>query len=146
MDLSLFVHWYLEPWRKYAVFSGRAPRIEFWTFALTNLVVLSIWNFLMRVWASHLQSGGHSVSHPTADIVIAISILYFACLVFLIVPTIAVTARRLHDIGQPAWFCLLYAVPLVGPSILWVMSAFRGQPESNRYGANPYDTDFTQPA
>ncbi len=112
------MNWYLGVWKKYAVFSGRATRSEYWYFVLINVIVSIILVFTDRVSGSGgLLNGIYSLA------------------VFL--PSIAVTARRLHDTDRTGWWQLLFVIPIVGFVVLIIFLAMDGTPYENRYGANP---------
>lgn len=106
---------YLSVWKRYFDFQGRAGRREFWTFTLVNLVIALI-----------LQAA----SRDPGDTSIAASIFYLVALL----PTLGVTARRLHDSGRTGWWLLLSLIPLLGSIALLILCALRGQPDGNRYG------------
>lgn len=116
---------------KYAVFSGRAGRAEYWWFFLFNLVV--------SLLASILDAGVLGADSfriglgPAGDqglVATLVSLLLF-------VPNLSVGARRLHDIGRSGWWLLLGLVPCVGLIVLIVFFATRGEPHPNRYGDVP---------
>ena len=102
---------------KYVTFSGRACRSEFWYFVL--FVVIGTIVCMALDYALNLEF---------------LNIL-FSLATFL--PSIAVTARRLHDIGRSGWWQLLVLVPLVG--FIWLIVWFcrRGEPMANRFGPPP---------
>lgn len=104
--------------RKYADFSGRARRSEYWWWVLFNVIISSVLSFLIR--------GG---SGP--------SFLVSLLLLGLILPSLAVAVRRLHDTGRSGWFLLIAFIPLVGAIILIVFMATEGNPGDNQYGAPP---------
>ncbi|MFD3325121.1 DUF805 domain-containing protein [Streptomyces sp. NPDC058701] len=109
---------YLDVLKKYAVFSGRARRQEYWMYALFNVGIIVVLAILDAVLG-------------TAPILVGI----YALGVFL--PGLAVTVRRLHDLGKSgAWF-LIALVPLIGGIWLLVLTASEGQPQANQYGENP---------
>ncbi len=112
--------WYLSVWKKYATFSGRARRKEFWMFALLNLVILVVLNVL-----------------PAMTEVTELAYLYFAYALAVLLPGLAVTVRRLHDIGKSGWWYFIALVPFVGAIWLLVLLASEGQKESNAYGWDP---------
>jgi uncharacterized membrane protein YhaH (DUF805 family) len=58
----------------------------------------------------------------------------------IILPGLAVAARRLHDTGRSAWWLLIGLVPLVGPIVLLVFFVQDSQPGSNQYGPNPKES------
>ncbi|HLS21890.1 MAG TPA: DUF805 domain-containing protein [Paenalcaligenes sp.] len=118
------MNWYLEVLRKYAVFTGRARRKEYWFFVLFNVIFLIILSFLDRALGTfNMQSG----------VGLLTSIYWLAVLI----PAIAVGVRRLHDIGRSGWWLLLVFIPVIGPLIILVMMLFNSQPGDNAYGPNP---------
>jgi uncharacterized membrane protein YhaH (DUF805 family) len=118
------VEWYLAPFRKYAEFSGRARRQEYWTFCLVNAVISAI-------------GSGVSRALPLVGIVFG---LYGLAI---LIPGLAVTWRRLHDVGKSgAWYFMLL-IPLVGAIILLIQLCKDSDPGTNEYGPNPKETDYT---
>ena len=123
------MNWYLEVLQKYAVFSGRARRKEYWFFFLFNILISIGFIVLEAVTgiASKMLSVGVSL----------LSLLY--CLAVLI-PGLAVTVRRLHDTGRSGWWILISFIPLIGTIILIVFLATDSNPGANKYGPNPKGT------
>jgi len=118
------VSWYLEVLKKYAVFSGRARRAEYWYFVLFNIivaVVLSLIDTLLGTF-NFMQGVG------------LLSGLYALAV---LIPTLAVTVRRLHDIDRTGWWIFINLIPLIGFIVLLVFAVTDGTPGSNRYGRNP---------
>ena len=109
--------WFIEVLKKYAVFSGRARRKEYWMFALFAGIIYVL--FLVIGLATK-QSW----------------ITFIPYLAFLL-PGLAVTARRLHDTGRSGWWILFSFVPLVGGITLFVFSVLDSEPGDNKYGPNP---------
>ena len=97
---------------KYADFSGRASRSEFWWFALATVLVGLVFNMLRLELIGALAN------------------------LALLVPSIAVGSRRLHDIGKSGWFQLIWLIPLVG-WILLVYWLVQPSGAANEYGAGP---------
>ncbi len=117
--------WMILPLRRYADFSGRSRRREYWLFTLLLvLVVIAI------VLAAVLVGAGSGTS---SAVILALGM---AALVGLIVPSIAVSVRRLHDIGLSGWFYLVSFVPF-GSLFLFVTALMPGQTGPNRYGDDP---------
>lgn len=85
-------------------FHGYAGRKEWWIFSLTNWVLYSI-TFFLEVLAGHGSSS-------------ALTFINIALPLFLIIPSISITCRRLNDIGKSRWLLLIVLIPLVGPFIL----------------------------
>ncbi len=103
---------------KYASFSGRARRSEFWWFYLFTFVVI--------------------IAGVVLDAVLGTSgIFYGVTVLALILPNIAIAVRRLHDIDKSGWSYLLYFIPLAGFIIMIVFSCKEGTRGPNRYGADP---------
>ncbi|MYE41842.1 MAG: DUF805 domain-containing protein [Chloroflexi bacterium] len=107
--------------RKYIDFSGRASRSEYWWFTLLIPFVLI---------ASYIYFRGTG-----GDTRIALPVTLF--LVFMILPSMSVQVRRLHDMHRSAWWISLYLLNPVGGLVLLIWSIFPGDPEPNRYGADP---------
>ncbi|MEX0782331.1 MAG: DUF805 domain-containing protein [Dehalococcoidia bacterium] len=116
MDLN--VNWYLDPIRnKYADFTGRAGRQEFWMFFLFNLVI----GFVLYLIDMMITGG-------------IIAALYGLAV---LIPGLAIGARRLHDTNKSGWYQLLGLIPFVGLIIMIYLFAQPGDPETNQYGSPP---------
>ena len=107
--------WKLVVLERYAQFEGRAGRAEYWWFVLAD--------FLLIVRAQRAGAGRERVL-----------VLYFVAALALLVPSLAVAIRRLHDTGRSGWLLLIGLVPLVGWIILIVFLAADSTPGSNEYG------------
>lgn len=114
--------WYFKVLKKYAVFKGRACRREYWMFMLVNFVIYLVIGIIEGVVDSIVE----------IDISI-ISLLYsFAILI----PSIAVLVRRLHDTNHSGWWYFIIFVPF-GIIALLVLTIQIGQSGRNRYGLSP---------
>ncbi|WP_335989284.1 DUF805 domain-containing protein [Glycomyces sp. MUSA5-2] len=125
--------WYIGALRKYAVFSGRARRREFWMFALCNYIIgIALWAFVAAIAGLDILLG--RIDSPV------LAVVAFAPLVVyelgIIVPSLAIMVRRLHDRGHSAWWMLLSLVPYAG-IVLLIFAMLDGQPHPNRYGPSP---------
>ena len=115
----LLVNWWkVVVLQRFAQFVGRAGRAEYWWFVLANFIVVVILSALSR-----------------ASFIFAVLNLAYG--IALIVPSIAVGIRRLHDVGKSGWWLLISLVPLVGIIILIVFLATQGDPGANQYGPPP---------
>lgn len=114
--------WYLAALRRYATFSGRASRTEFWSFVLGATLVCIL---AAAVEASLLPRTGRR------DAVV----VWFVALAH-VVPAYAVTVRRLHDAGHTGWLALLNAVPF-GSLVVLVLACLPSTPWPNPYGPPP---------
>lgn len=114
--------------RSYAGFSGRARRSEYWWWSLVFTVVLVAWVALGLLVVA--ASGESDVVSS------AVGGSYVAVYLALLVPTIAVLVRRLHDVGRSGWWYLIGFVPL-GGIVLLVFTCLDSEPRPNAYGPSP---------
>jgi uncharacterized membrane protein YhaH (DUF805 family) len=120
--------WYIKVLKQYADFSGRARRKEFWMFTLINTIIYAVPYTLAFTM---LSTNPESV---VASVLFGIVGLYA---LGILVPSLAVTVRRLHDTGRSGWWILIGLVPLIGFIVLLVFYVQDSQPGSNQYGENP---------
>lgn len=113
------MEYYSEALRKYAVFTGRARRKEYWMFFLWNFIIAIIFSIITAISYGRLEF---------------LSVLYA---IVLLIPGIAVAVRRLHDTNRNGWWFLIGLIPIVGTIILIVFLAKNGQVGENRYGPDP---------
>ncbi len=132
--------------KKYATFSGRASRSEYWWYSLFNFIVamvcLAAGLALGALFggAAAMQGGDSALDLGVAGFGIGFLIGYLILLIFALatlVPAIAVTVRRLHDSGRSGWWYLLSFVPYVGGIVLFIFMLLEGQPGENKYGPAP---------
>ena len=116
------MNWYLEALKKYAVFSGRARRKEFWMYWLFYMIVAIVLGIIDGVLG--LRSGG-------------VGLLGGLYSLALLVPSLAVSVRRLHDTNRSGWFILIGLIPVVGWIILLVFYCMDSQAGDNQYGPYP---------
>jgi len=119
--------YYIKAIKNYAVFSGRATRMEFWMFMLFNLLIALALGFVV-VFA--LIFAGYS----DADIDFAADIVSTVYNLFILLPFISISVRRLHDMGKSGWWYLIGLIPVVGWAILLIMCMFDSEPFPNEYG------------
>ncbi|RZK20097.1 MAG: DUF805 domain-containing protein [Hymenobacter sp.] len=114
--------YFLHVLKNYAVFRGRARRREYWMFTLFSLI-FSIAAFILDYMLGFTKDGSGVIS----------SIYSLA----LLVPSLAVGVRRLHDVNKSGWFMFIALVPLVGVIWLLVLDCTEGTEGPNQYGPNP---------
>jgi uncharacterized membrane protein YhaH (DUF805 family) len=110
--------------KKYFTFSGRASRSEYWLCVVAYMVlyiVAVILDFSFGLWSVEAGIGTFS-----AILVVAV-----------LIPSIAVSVRRLHDTNRVGWWLLIIFVPLFGAIALIVMHCLKGTDGDNRFGPNP---------
>lgn len=110
---------------KYATFSGRAPRSEFW------------WFFLFVFLCNAILGVIDSALFGTAPDGAPVSILGAVFSLAVLLPNIAVGVRRLHDRDMSGWWLLLVLIPVLGALILLFFFVQRGTEGPNRFGADP---------
>jgi uncharacterized membrane protein YhaH (DUF805 family) len=118
------MNWYLEVLKKYAVFSGRARRKEYWYFVLFNIIISVVLVMIDSMTGSFSAEGGMGL----------LSGIYTLAV---LIPSVAVSVRRLHDTNRTGWWLLISLVPLIGGLVLLVFLVFDSEPEENQYGDNP---------
>lgn len=112
------MNWYLGCWKKFAEFSGRARRTEYWMFVLFNFLA----SFAVGIVDGIVGANGALVG------------LYNLAV---LIPSLAVGVRRLHDTGRSGWWMLISVIPVIGWIVLLVFLCQDSQPGDNGYGANP---------
>lgn len=117
--MDLVNYWKKVVLENYANFSGRARRAEYWWFALANVVVYVALNWVIGGIQGTLGS--------------LLTSLYFLAV---LIPSIAVGIRRLHDLDKSGWYMLLGLIPVVGAIVLIVWAATDSQHGSNQYGVS----------
>ena len=119
------VQWMVEPLRKYAAFNGRARRSEYWWFQL----FISLISLMLLLAHAATVGFASAMSAPTGPgNIFTLAIL---------VPVIAVSVRRLHDIDRSGWWLLLLLVPVIGAIVLLFWHCQHGTVGENRYGMDP---------
>jgi uncharacterized membrane protein YhaH (DUF805 family) len=118
------MNYYLMVLKKYAVFSGRSGRKEFWMFVLVNILIMVGIGIIENMAGLAQESGSGG----------PISGLYSLAV---LIPSLAVAVRRLHDTNRSGWNILWGLIPLVGAIVLIVFYAQEGQAVANQYGPNP---------
>lgn len=128
-------HWMVEPLRKYATFGGRARRAEYWWFALFyGLILIAATVLDVAVLG---QSAPEDAPFGPPGIGLAGSLAVFAFLI----PSIAVSIRRMHDLDRSGWWVLVGLTPIIGSIILLIWFCTRGTQGANAYGEDPLSQD-----
>ncbi len=109
------MNYYFEVLKKYAVFSGRASRKEYWMFSLFNIIIMFVLGLILAVIG---------ITYEKADLLVNIYSLAVA------LPSIAVTIRRMHDVNKSGWFMLI-------PFYNFILTVTDGTKGDNKYGPDP---------
>ncbi|RFA10682.1 DUF805 domain-containing protein [Subtercola boreus] len=119
-------------YKKYATFSGRASRAEYWWWALVAAIVnLVLQTIIQASGVGRLNADG-TMGNPGPVGVLA-AIILFVWVLATIVPTIALTVRRLHDTDRSGWWVFIALVPLVGGIVLLVFTLSAPVPAGERF-------------
>ncbi len=118
------MHHFFDALRKYAVFTGRAGRGEFWWFTLVYFILIAVAAFV-------------DVVIGTLDVVLGFGLFSGSLFIATLLPMLGVHIRRLHDTGRSGWWVLLGLVPVVGSFALFILVLFASQPGTNEYGPHP---------
>jgi uncharacterized membrane protein YhaH (DUF805 family) len=111
---------------KYIDANGRANRKEFWSFVLFQVVLILAASLLTAVFAAVLEPLGMLFAVGLVVIVLG-----------LIIPGIAVSIRRLHDVGLSGWLYLITLIPYIGWLFIVVVGFIPSQDHANQYGPRP---------
>ena len=112
------MEWYLKVLRKYSVFEGRARRKEYWMFLLFNMLINMVLAFVESLMGFEgVLTGIYNLG--------------------ILIPALAVSVRRVHDIGKSGWWLLINFVPIAGPLVFLYFTVKDGDEGSNEFGSNP---------
>lgn len=119
------IDWYKKVvFENYANFNGRARRSEYWWFILANMILAIVAMVIDNV------AGITFGQIPYGPVYVLYALALF-------LPGLAVSVRRLHDVGKSGWFYFIALIPIVGAIWLLVLFCSEGEPGENQYGANP---------
>jgi uncharacterized membrane protein YhaH (DUF805 family) len=119
--------------KKYATFTGRASRSEYWWWTLISVVVTTVLNIVMSVAGSAgatVNDSGAMVPGPGAMVGVILLVIWGLAV---IVPSLALTVRRLHDVNFSGWMILIGLVPFLGGLALLVFTILPSKPEGQRF-------------
>ncbi len=114
------MNWYIKVLKDYAVFAGRARLAEYWMFVLFSVIVIVILAIIDAV-----------IFGPGSQV------LQWIYQLAVLVPSIAVSVRRLHDIDRSGFWLLLFFLPIIGWIVLLVFACLPGTSGENSYGPDP---------
>jgi len=106
-----------EALSKYAEFSGRARRQEYWMFVLLYVIL--------------------SIVASVIDAILGTEAVTLILGLALLIPSVAVLIRRLHDLDRTGWWALFMFLPILGTLLLLVFCVMRGTEGLNRFGPDP---------
>jgi uncharacterized membrane protein YhaH (DUF805 family) len=133
----------LQPLKKYADFSGRATRMEYWLFTLLSLLLIGTPMFFGIIILVIGEEMREDIIMGLGGIILCIG---FLVILAMMIPMIAVAIRRLHDTNRSGWFYLLSIIPIInyiGSIVLLVFYCLDGDVGANQYGADPKGRGLT---
>lgn len=127
---------YKSMFKKYAQFGGRSRRSEYWYAMLMNYIIMIAFYLIIFVPITKGMINNYLSTGETIFIMVG-AIIFFLYYLAILIPSLSMTVRRLHDIGKSGWWLLLSFVPYIGSIILFIFSVLDSQPGANKYGPNP---------
>lgn len=130
------MEWMLLPLKRYADFSGRSRRKEYWMFVLFYMLVLIGLLGLFFAGTDVAEGTGEPAMGGLSSVAMGLLGLF---VLGTFIPNIAVQVRRFHDQDKSGWMVLLGFVPYIGGLVLLVFMCLEGPRGPNRYGPDPKD-------
>jgi uncharacterized membrane protein YhaH (DUF805 family) len=128
--------------RKYATFKGRASRSEYWWWTLFTFVVYLVLGLLtFAVGMGTSRDGGRTPGALAIPLIILFTVFFLGILL----PTLAVTVRRLHDAGYSGLLALLLLLPYLGSLIILIFALLPSSPAGAKYDPTPASQSFHNP-
>jgi uncharacterized membrane protein YhaH (DUF805 family) len=118
------MNWYLQVLKNYAVFNGRARRKEYWMFVLFNIIFSIVAIILDNILGTAMEGVSYGLFYALYGLAV-------------LIPGLAVSVRRLHDVGKSGWMILIALIPIIGAIWLLVLMVTDSNPGENKYGHNP---------
>lgn len=122
--------------RKYANFSGRARRSEYWFWSLFQTIITSSCTIFLSILSICLATKDVGVVSVGSNVLL-LQLLYGIWVLTTAIPSLAVLVRRFHDIGKSGWNILWCFLPIIGGIIILVYAVTDSDPDTNRYGISP---------
>ena len=140
------MEWMLLPLKRYAQFSGRSRRKEYWMFVLLIFIIYVIAMILDSLlgfgtttrYADVSETGAAAGFNSSGGIITLLAMLA------LFLPSLAVAIRRLHDTDRSGWWILIGLIPLIGAIVLLVFYCTDGTKGPNRFGPDPKDPNSSE--
>ncbi len=120
------MNYFMMALKRYADFSGRSRRKEYWFFTLFDFILLIVAGMIDMVLGISFIEGGFGYGP-----------FYLLFALAMLIPGLAVSVRRMHDVGKSGWFLLIALIPLIGAIWILVLLVTDSQAGENEYGPNP---------
>lgn len=118
------MNWYLKALKQYADFKGRARRKEYWMFILFNIIFAFLAALIDNIVGTAIPELGYGIFYG----IYALAVL---------IPSLAVIVRRLHDVGKSGWMYFIVLIPIIGAIWFIILMVKDSEPGSNKWGDNP---------
>jgi uncharacterized membrane protein YhaH (DUF805 family) len=128
--------WMIMPLRRYADFSGRSRRLEYWMFTL--FIMLAAVAIMIPIAITGQLAASPDGELPFAGGFVAVLAIAF---IAILIPSLAVQVRRFHDQNRSGWWVLLGFVPYIGSLVVLVFMLIEGTKGPNDYGPDPKSSD-----
>lgn len=119
------MEWFIKVMKNYAVFKGRARRKEYWMFTLISIIISILLSIIDVSTGMYDEQTGNGVLSGIFSLVI-------------LIPSISVGVRRMHDVGKSGWFLLI-------PIYNIILAATEGEKKTNEYGPDPKNEKSSNP-
>lgn len=124
------MNYYITAFKKFAVFSGRASRTEYWMFALFHVLAFIVAIILDNMLGTAIEG-------------VIYGLFYFAYALVTVVPSISLATRRLHDVGKSGWMFLVNFIPIIGGIWFLILMVSKSEAGANKYGPNPSQNRYS---
>jgi uncharacterized membrane protein YhaH (DUF805 family)/ribosomal protein L32 len=141
------MYWFLQAIKKYADFTGRARRKEYWMFGLVNFLVNMVIALLLIIKGLKPDYMFYSDEMLLGILLKSIGLLIFS-IIFnfaMVIPGLSVSVRRLHDTNRSGWWLLINLVPIIGSIFFFLFTIEDSTPGENIYGPNPKEGELEAP-
>ena len=122
------MNWFIKVLKQYADFNGRARRKEYWMYSLFLVIAYIVAAILDNVAGLTFKMADQSMGYGYIYLLFALAT---------IIPSLAVSVRRLHDINKSGWYYLISFIPFIGAIILIIWAVKEGDKGTNQFGPDP---------
>ena len=129
------MNWFIESLKKYAVLGGRSRRAEYWYFVLFSALI----GIALGLIEGMLAGGDGIAVNTLANPMNNLSTIYTLAI---LIPSISVATRRLHDVDKSGWWQLLHFILFIGSIVILIWMLKPGTTGSNRFGDDPKEDDI----
>jgi uncharacterized membrane protein YhaH (DUF805 family) len=123
--------WYLHGLKSFSNFDDRSSRTEYWMFVLFNTMFAILFYAIDLIFKLNFEKLGFGP-------------FYLLYVLFAFLPGLALTVRRLHDVGRKGSFVLIALLPIIGTIWLLILFLTKSDEDENDYGAKPVNSDIAE--